>query len=299
MKGLNVNECMNDIYYINDMFISKKDAENQLRTLKEIILQEKYGGDKELMKGLANVELLYNYSAKEEFGDTYIAKIFDALEANSQISSFYNFNVWFFVGLATDSAIGKLMLKALEKPLAPIRQQMIRQIRSILPVNKKIAEIGADFLLEEALKKAAEKYFDAITQYDVSEILDKNIDEITKKIENSMLEGKSPIIVTFGQGNLFYKAIRHELSKDYNSYGVLAKFLRHVNIGQLGTNSAQPNVRIFLDNDDPAGDYTLPSSADATIANPIRYMLYQVSRELPPDYTNAEIIDLRYSTKLF
>jgi hypothetical protein len=43
-----------------------------------------------------NGELLYNYSAKEKFGDTFIGKLFDALEANSQLSSFDEGNIWFF-----------------------------------------------------------------------------------------------------------------------------------------------------------------------------------------------------------
>jgi hypothetical protein len=82
MKELNVNECMNDIFYINDMFMLEEEAEEHTRKLEEITLHEKYNGDKELMNSLANVELLYNYSAKEKFGDTFIAKMFDVIKTD-------------------------------------------------------------------------------------------------------------------------------------------------------------------------------------------------------------------------
>jgi hypothetical protein len=107
MKDLNVNECANNIYYINDMFVLEKDAILHKNRLYNAILQEKYNGDKELMNSVANVELLYNYSAKEKFGDTFVGRLFDAFEANSQLSSFYNESPWFFVSLGMDYFGGK------------------------------------------------------------------------------------------------------------------------------------------------------------------------------------------------
>jgi hypothetical protein len=87
MKDLNVNECMNDIYYINDMFVLRKDAEKHLQTLQDTIRNTKFNGNKKLMNDVINVELLYNYSAKEKFGDTFIARLFDKMEANMQTAS--------------------------------------------------------------------------------------------------------------------------------------------------------------------------------------------------------------------
>jgi superoxide dismutase len=99
MEGLSVNECMNDIYYINDMFVTKEDARIHKDTLKNIILQEKFNNDTKLMDSLMRFETAYNYSAKEKFGDTYIALLFDRLEAISQTTSMNQGSVWTFTDI--------------------------------------------------------------------------------------------------------------------------------------------------------------------------------------------------------
>jgi hypothetical protein len=48
MKYLNVNECIDDIYYINDMFVLREKAEEHRKKLEEIILKETYNNDKGL-----------------------------------------------------------------------------------------------------------------------------------------------------------------------------------------------------------------------------------------------------------
>jgi hypothetical protein len=80
MEELSVNECMNDIYYINDMFVLESEAIEHRKTLYNAILHEKYNSDQELMSSVVNIELLYNYSAKEKFGDTFIAELSDTIE---------------------------------------------------------------------------------------------------------------------------------------------------------------------------------------------------------------------------
>ncbi|MDR0580169.1 MAG: hypothetical protein LBG21_06160 [Campylobacteraceae bacterium] len=150
------------------------------------------------MDSLANVELLYNYSAKERFGDTLTAKLFDSMEANSQLSSFYNASPWFFVSLGMDYLGGKfakaIVKNAPEKTKKALVAILIRQFK----LSTKEAGAAADFLLSEALEKAVEELSNAIAHYDVSETLDKDIKDIIEKIKNSMLESKGPIIVTFG-----------------------------------------------------------------------------------------------------
>lgn len=272
MKDLNVNECIEDIYYINDMFILKREAIEHKDKLREIILKEKYNNDKALMDSIVNVELLYNYSAKEKFGDTFIAKIFDIMEANSQISSFYNESPWFLISLAMDYLEGRVARIAIKHGPEKVKKALEKILIRKFKLNMKDAGYAADFLLGEALEKSTEEFLAEIARYDIDEVLDTDLDEMREKIEHSMLEGKDPIIVTFGQGNLFYKAVRQELSGDYH-VSVLAKFLRHINIGQLGSDSLQPSVRVFLDNDKPTSDFTLISSLNPTHVNPVRYII--------------------------
>jgi hypothetical protein len=99
MKGLTVNECMNDIYYINDMFITKAQADDHLSNLKKIVRQEKYNNDQQLMDSVMRFDVAYNYSAKEKFGDTYIALLFDKLEAISQTTSMNQDSVFAFTDI--------------------------------------------------------------------------------------------------------------------------------------------------------------------------------------------------------
>jgi hypothetical protein len=296
MEGLNVNECMNDIYYINDMFVFKKDAEKHKRKLREAILQKKYNGDKELMDGLANVELLYNYSAKEEFGDTFIAKAFDIMEANTQLGSFYNADLWTLINFIMDNVVGgKIKGMLINNELAVVKTKLTKTIMKKFLLSgqnsKRIAEEIADLILDEAIQRAADELVSALIDYDASNILSRDISEMTERIRKSMLEGKGPIVVTFGQGNLFYKAVHSKLSMEFDVYGVLPKFLRHVNIAQIGSNPPNPNIRILLDNDDPFHDVPSLFKGDPTIINTTRNIKYNVSLELPPEYSDATVIE--------
>ncbi len=83
-----INECQSDIYYGNGIMTTYKEASKALRyTLKPAILHEIYHGDKAKMKKMHHFDVAYNWSAKEKFGDTAIAKALDLLESYEQLGN--------------------------------------------------------------------------------------------------------------------------------------------------------------------------------------------------------------------
>ena len=79
---LDINEYKSDIYYGNGIMTTKKEAKATLhKTLKPDILKQVYNSDKEKMKKFHQFILSYNYSAKEDFGNTPIAMVLDLMES--------------------------------------------------------------------------------------------------------------------------------------------------------------------------------------------------------------------------
>ena len=82
VTALDINEYKSDIYYGNGIMTTKYDAKKALKdTLKPAILKQVYNGDKEKMKKFHQFILSYNYSAKEDFGNTPIAMVLDLIES--------------------------------------------------------------------------------------------------------------------------------------------------------------------------------------------------------------------------
>ena len=76
-----INEYVTDIYFGNGIMTTYDEAKIEdeantalHETLKLAILYEIYNGDKAKMNSYHNFRLAYNWSAKENFGDTAIAK---------------------------------------------------------------------------------------------------------------------------------------------------------------------------------------------------------------------------------
>jgi len=83
-----INECQSDIYYGNGIMTTQAEADRALHyTLKPAIQNEIYNDDVEKMNKYHHFDLAYNYSAKEDFGDTPIAMALDLMEAYDQLGN--------------------------------------------------------------------------------------------------------------------------------------------------------------------------------------------------------------------
>ncbi len=81
-ESLEINEYKSDIYYGNGIMTTRYEAEFSLeQTLNPAILKQVYNSDKEKMKKFHQFVLSYNYSAKEDFGNTPIAMVLDLMES--------------------------------------------------------------------------------------------------------------------------------------------------------------------------------------------------------------------------
>ena len=110
-ENISINECQTDIYYGNGIMTTKDEARKALnKTLKPAILHEIYHGDKAKMKKMHHFDVAYNWSAKEKFGDTAIAKALDLMESYEQLGN--TSWGWWTVQNLLSFAIGKVDLLA-------------------------------------------------------------------------------------------------------------------------------------------------------------------------------------------
>jgi hypothetical protein len=102
-----VDERITDIYFGNGIMTTEDEAEATLREIiQPTILDEIYNGDEAKMNTLHNFDIAYNYSAKEDFGDTPIAMALDLLESYEQMTN-TSFG-WWTATLLVDMAISRL-----------------------------------------------------------------------------------------------------------------------------------------------------------------------------------------------
>jgi hypothetical protein len=209
-NNIEVNECFSDVYYINDMFVLKKDAEYHKNVLRDTILAEKYNNDKELMDSLVSFELLYNYSAREDFGNTPQAFVFDALEAMEQLKD-VSFEVGSVLFLA-DWLIGGVITNKM--PVIKDAKKALAKYLITKGLSKEIAEILADEVIINGIENAVKQEVSKAVDYNSDKVLEKDLSEIYDRFDKSLLEGHGIAVVTFGQGNLFSIQALRDLTAD-------------------------------------------------------------------------------------
>jgi hypothetical protein len=280
-----VNECMSDIYYINDMFVLEKDATRHKDELYNTILNEKYGGDAELMNSLHNFELLYNYSAREDFGDTPQALLFDALEAAVQlkdvsveVSSVLFLADWFIGGAITSK------LPLIKEAKSAFVAFLVKQ-----GLAKELAEALVDEVLIGTIKNAISQEVAEATKYDADKVLHEDLVEMYDKFNKSLLEGHGIVVVTFGQGSLFDVQTIQHLAKDNRKLSasgavdesgveVIRNYIRHIHISSINYvgDGFRYRQTVQLNNDKSlfAGlifGYFLPSTMQINRVNYFKY----------------------------
>jgi hypothetical protein len=215
------------------------------------------------------------------------------LEADTQLSSFAEGNIWFVIKTAIDMGKGKLAsLTAKHIVPSKIKKAMVKYFVTQTKLLTKEAEALSDFLLAEGVQAAMDKLAEEMANYDINEVMEKDISEMYEKFNRSYLEGRGPIIITFGQGNLFYKAARKQITNKHSNINV-ANFMRHVAISPIGNldGSGEHPTYTLLDNDFTPN--TLPSifPLSSTHTNPVRNIVYSVSLVLPEEAAGMYVME--------
>jgi hypothetical protein len=166
---------------------------------------------------------------------------------------------------------------------------LVKLIVKKFKLSTKEAEALAEFLLSKAFEEAAEKLIEEMIDYDGEEVWERDVDEMYEKVSKSMFEGKGPVIITFGQGNMFYADLQKKTFNEIMNHSY-SKFYKHIAISPVGRDVSLKHV--MFDN-----DYiqTLPEiiqSHNYTHINPVRNIYYIKEIKLPEEFSNGyHIID--------
>ncbi len=280
-----INECQSDIYYGNGIMTTKKEARHSLyRVLKPAILKKIYSDDKVKMNKLHNFDLSYNYSAKEKFGDTAIAKALDLMESYSQLGNTS------FGWKAADILIGYA-----GGSIAFVSKWTAKRVAKDL-MKRGLPKMAAEFLADEIVgagKDALINIAEALNDYDVDKIHDKDLKEMVGKYTTSIKDGHGVILITHSQGNLFAVEATNRVlfsmgEQEFKDW--MRKYVYHVSIASPATKFASDNSwLISLDNDVVANN---PGSVGTNFRNPIRYFTHEADSITPamaPDAMNEWI----------
>jgi len=193
-----IDEYKSDIYYGNGIMTTKKEARKALdKTLKPAILHEIYGGDETKMNNELHFDVAYNWSAKEKFGDTPIAKALDFMESYDQLGN-TSWGWWTAQNIAS-FLFGKISL--LQRFEGASANMVAKALKSY-----GMPDAVADFMAEKIAENGIGVFEDmakAMFAFDADEMHDKNLDEMVDAYKKSIRSGHGVIMVTHSQGNLF------------------------------------------------------------------------------------------------
>ncbi|WP_373033615.1 hypothetical protein, partial [Sulfurovum sp.] len=277
-----VDERKSDIYYGNGIMTTKKEAKTSLiDVIKPAVQETIYFNDQAKMDKLHTFDLVYNYSAKEDFNDTLVAQALDLAESYEQLGN--TSLAWATMSLLTDIVQG--YSKILKWPVKKVAKYLVEK----KGFSKAAAELLADKIVgasKATLIAMAEKLAD----YNAEEIHDNDLKEMVAKYTQSIYDGHGVIMVTHSQGNLF--AVESK-----NSFGEgkewMRDYLYHVSIASPATSFASDHHwLVSLDNDVVAN---IPSSVGTNMRNPVRYFSYYldgVDPYMPESWVdNSELLD--------
>ena len=276
-----IDERKSDIYYGNGILTTKKEARDSLkRVLKPAVLNEIYNGNQVKMDELHHFDLAYNYSAKENFGDTAIASILDLMESYQQLGN-----------TSMGWGIAQAMLD-----LVRSRTNIFSTWAELRFVtyfkNRGISDVVSSFLSKQVVGVSRETLIQVASDlwnYNPSAIHDRDLKEMVAKYSQSINDGHGVILVTHSQGNLF---ALEAVNRVNFSMGIQAfkpwmrKYVHHVSIASPATKFASDSHWLTsLDNDVVA---RIPGSVGFSHINPVRYFTHKtvsIQPAMSPDAT--------------